>query len=99
MREVMSGDAGSRLYAESLANLLAVHLLRNYTEHPELIAAEKVSVAPRSVIQAMKYIHENYPGDVSLADMAGAAHLRSYHLIRGLTKATGIPPPRYLMHV
>ena len=34
MREVMSGDAGSRLYAESLANLLAVHLLRNYTEHP-----------------------------------------------------------------
>jgi AraC family transcriptional regulator len=29
IREVMNGDAGSRLYAESLANLLSVHILRN----------------------------------------------------------------------
>jgi AraC family transcriptional regulator len=99
MREVMSGDAGSRLYAESLANLLAVHLLRNYTEHPELIEAEKVSVAPRSVIQAMKYIHENYPSEVSLADIAGAAHLSPYHLTRVFKKATGISPHQYLVQV
>ena len=99
MREVMSGDAGSRLYAESLANLLAVHLLRNYTEHPELIEAEKVSVAPRAVIQAMKYIHDNYPGEVSLADIASAAHLSSYHLARVFKKATGISPHQYLVQV
>ena len=99
MREVMSGDAGSRLYAESLANLLAVHLLRNYTDHPELIEAEKVSVAPRSVVQAMKYIHENYSGDVSLADIAGAAHLSSYHLTRVFKKATGVSPHQYLVQV
>lgn len=99
MREVMSGDAGSRLYAESLANLLAVHLLRNYTEHPELVAAEKVSVAPRSVILAMEYIHENYPGDVSLADIAAAAHLSPYHLTRVFKKATGVSPHQYLVQV
>ncbi|MEO8158236.1 MAG: AraC family transcriptional regulator [Betaproteobacteria bacterium] len=99
MREVMSGDAGSRLYAESLANLLAVHLLRNYTEHPELVAAEKVSVAPRSVIQAMQYIHENYPGEVSLAAIAGAAHLSPYHLTRVFKKATGVSPHQYLVQV
>lgn len=29
-REVVRGEPGSRLYAESLANILAVHLLRNY---------------------------------------------------------------------
>src|SRR5258706_11400777 len=99
MREVMSGDAGSRLYAESLANLVAVHLLRNYTDHPELIEAEKVSVAPRSVIQAMKYIHDNYPNDVRLADIAGAAHLSPYHLTRVFKKATGVSPHRYLVQV
>jgi AraC family transcriptional regulator len=99
MREVMSGDAGSRLYAESLANLVAVHLLRNYTDHPELTEAEKVSVAPRSVIQAMKYIHDNYPNDVRLADIAGAAHLSPYHLTRVFKKATGVSPHRYLVQV
>jgi AraC family transcriptional regulator len=99
MREVMSGDAGSRLYAESLANLLAVHLLRNYSDHPELIEAEKVSVAPRSVIQAMKYIHQNYPGDVSLADIAKAAHLSAYHLTRVFKKAAGVSPHQYLIQV
>jgi AraC family transcriptional regulator len=99
MREVMNGDAGSRLYAESLANLLAVHLLRNYTEHPDLVEADKVTIAPRSVIQAMKYIHENYPGDVRLADIAGAAHLSSYHLTRVFKKATGVSPHQYLVQV
>jgi AraC family transcriptional regulator len=99
MREVMNGDAGSRLYAESLANLLAVHLLRNYSEHPEAIETQKLRVAPRSVIQAMKYIHENYPGDVSLAAIAGAAHLSPYHLTRVFKKATGLSPHQYLVQV
>ena len=99
IREVMGGDAGSRLYAESLANLLAVQLLRNYTDNPQLIEAEKVGVAPRSVIQAMKYIHQNYPGDVSLADIARAANLSPYHLTRVFKKAAGISPHQYLLQV
>jgi len=31
-REVMRGELGGRLYAESLANILAVHLLRHYAQ-------------------------------------------------------------------
>jgi AraC family transcriptional regulator len=98
-REVMNGDAGSRLYAESLANMLAVHLVRNYTERPALQESERVTVAPRSVINAMKYIHENYSGEVSLADIASAAHLSSYHLTRVFKKATGMSPHQYLVQV
>ena len=47
----------------------------------------------------MKYKHENYPGDVSLADIASAAHLSSYHLARVFKKATGISPHQYLVQV
>ena len=79
--------------------MLAVHLVRNYTERPALQESEKVSVAPRSVINAMKYIHENYSGEVSLADIAGAAHLSSYHLTRVFKKATGMSPHQYLVQV
>ncbi len=34
-REAMRGEPGSRLYAESLASILAVHLLRHYAEHAD----------------------------------------------------------------
>jgi AraC family transcriptional regulator len=34
-REAMRGELGSRLYAESLASILAVHLLRHYAEHAD----------------------------------------------------------------
>ncbi|HVY05270.1 MAG TPA: AraC family transcriptional regulator [Burkholderiales bacterium] len=98
-REAMNADAGSRLYAESLANMLAVHLVRNYTGQPVPAESEKASVVPRSVMQAMKYIHENYANDVSLADIAGAAHLSSYHLTRVFKKATGMSPHQYLVQV
>ncbi len=99
IREVMNGDAGSRLYAESLANLLSVHLLRNYAEHSNEIEKEKLFSQPRAVVQALKFIHENYPSDLSLADIAGAAHLSTYHLTRVFKKSTGVSPHQYLVQV
>jgi AraC family transcriptional regulator len=99
MREVMSADAGSRLYAESLADVLAVHLVRNYTQHPGPIETDRTTVAPRGVTQAVNFIHENYAKDMSLADMAAAAHLSPYHLTRVFKKATGVSPHQYLLQV
>jgi AraC family transcriptional regulator len=98
LREVMTGDAGSRLYAESLATLLSVHLLRNYTDQPQPEAGRHVS-QPRAVVQALNFIHQNYAMDISLADIAGAAHLSTYHLTRVFKKGTGMTPHQYLVQV
>lgn len=99
IREVMNGDAGSRLYAESLANLLSVHILRNYTVQPHAIEKEKLLSQPRAVVQALNFIHQNYALDISLADIAAAAHLSTYHLTRVFKKATGMSPHQYLVQV
>ena len=100
IREVMNADAGSKLYAESLANLLSVHLLRNYAEHSsEIKKEERLFSQPRAVVQALKFIHENYATDLSLADIAGAANLSTYHLTRVFKKSTGISPHQYLVQV
>src|SRR5262249_53935817 len=43
-REVMGGGPGSKLYARSLANILAVHLLRHYAQHPDGRALDGASL-------------------------------------------------------
>lgn len=99
MSEVMNGDAGSRLFAESLASVLALHLLRNYTVRSHEIETERLITQPRAVTQALNFIHANYALDVSLADVAAAAHLSPYHLTRLFKKATGVSPHQYLIRV
>ena len=99
MREAMNGDAGSRLFAESLAGMLAVHLLRNYSARPQPIETDRISTQPRAVTQAVDFIHDNYPSDLSLSDIAAAAHLSPFHLSRIFKKATGVTPHQYLLQV
>jgi AraC family transcriptional regulator len=99
MRELMIGDTGSRLFAESTANLLAVHLLRRYARPEKPIEAIKVAATPRAVTQAVNFIHENYSQAVRLDDIAAAANLSLYHLARVFKKAMGITPHRYLVQV
>jgi AraC family transcriptional regulator len=99
MREAMNGDAGSRLFAESLAGVLAVHLLRNYSERPQPIETGRISTQPRAVTQAVDFIHDNYARDLSLSDIAAAAHLSPFHLSRIFKKATGATPHQYLLQV
>jgi AraC family transcriptional regulator len=99
MREAMNGDAGSRLFAESLAGVLAVHLLRNYAERSQAIETDRLSTQPRAVTQAVGFIHDNYPRELSLSDIAAAAHLSPFHLSRIFKKATGVTPHRYLLQV
>ena len=99
MREAMNVDAGSHVFAESLAGVLAVHLLRNYSERPQPIESGRISTQPRAVKQAVDFIHDNYAMDVSLSDIAAAAHLSPFHLSRIFKKATGVAPHQYLLQV
>jgi AraC family transcriptional regulator len=99
MRELMIGDAGSRLYAESTASLLAVHLLRRYARPSRPVQATEGTIAPRAVTQALGFIHENYSRALRLEDIAAAANLSLYHLTRVFKKAVGTTPHRYLVQV
>lgn len=99
MREAMNGDAGSRLFAESLAGMLAVRLLRNYSERSQAIETDRIRTQPRTVVQAVDFIHDNYARDLSLSDIAAAVHLSPFHLSRIFKKATGVTPHQYPLQV
>jgi len=96
--EALRGDAGSRLCSASLANILAVHLLRNYTDSP----AELISDAPRTAVhravgRAVAFIQANHARDIGLADIAAAAHISPFHLARLFKRAIGVAPYQYLI--
>lgn len=116
-REVVHADPGSRLYAESLASILAVHLLRQYAHstdgdplvrYPALPEATLQAPAqvvrsnglqPRPISDALAFIHTNYARELSLKDIAQAAHLSSFHLARVFKQALGVSPHQYLIQL
>ena len=98
-------EVGGKLYAESLANILAVHLLRNYSSRAAAAAAPENEPAPapaqrsRAVADAITFIQANYAREVKLEDVAAAVHLSPFHLARLFKQVTGSSPHQYLVQV
>ena len=44
-------------------------------------------------------MHDNIGQDVTLDDLAAAAHLSKYHLVRAFKARTGLPPHAYLQQI
>ena len=95
--ELTAGAAGGRLAAESLANLLAVHLIRNASA-PRPPARRTDGALPRGKLRAVvEYIEEHLDAGLTLEQMAAAAHLSAYHFARQFKAATGLPPHQYVI--
>src|SRR5262249_44800794 len=72
--ELTAGGAGGRLAAESLANVLAVHLLRHISA-PRQPAHRRAGTLPRARLRAVvEYIEEHLDAGPTPEQMAGIAH-------------------------
>jgi AraC family transcriptional regulator len=95
--ELTAGGAGGRLAAESLANLLAVHLIRHVLA-PRRPARGRDGALPRGRLRAVvEYIEEHLDAGPSREQMAAVARLSTYHFARQFKAATGLPPHQYVI--
>jgi AraC family transcriptional regulator len=94
--ELKSGGFGGPLMAESLANILAVHLIRHTTGARRLPASADGVLLRRKLRTVIEYIMENLEGSLTLEQMAAVVHLSPYHFARQFKAATGLPPHQYL---
>jgi AraC family transcriptional regulator len=95
--ELMANGGGGRLAAESLANLLAVHLVRN-ASGPRPPAGRSDGALPQRKLRAVvEYIEEHLDASPTLEQMAAVAHLSAYHFARQFNTATGLPPHQYVI--
>jgi AraC family transcriptional regulator len=99
-REASEAQPGNEVYAQSLAHILAVHLLRQYNRRkPVAPAAATQPPASAPTGRAVQFIQERFSEDIALADIAAAARVSPYHLTRIFKQATGMSPHQYLIQV
>jgi AraC family transcriptional regulator len=93
------GDAtATNLYADSLANLLAVQLLRQYSSNR--LPPEKHYVnglTNRKLALVLDLIESDLSEDLSLKSLAAAAGLSEYHFLRMFKQSTGYTPHQYVI--
>jgi AraC family transcriptional regulator len=95
--EMTAGGIGGPLAAESLANVLVVHLIRHLSA-PGRTARGRDGALPRGRLRAVvEYIEEHLAAGPTLEQIAAVAHLSPYHFARQFKAATGLPPRQYVI--
>jgi AraC family transcriptional regulator len=95
--ELRTGSFGGPLMVESLANVLAVHLIRHITGAHRLPASADGVLPRRKLRTVIEYIMENLEGNPTLEQMAAVVHLSPYHFARQFKAAAGLPPHQYVI--
>lgn len=102
LEELDSGGPADRLYAESLAQVLAVHLLRRHSSlgrgPSRGLDPERTGRLSRTSLRAVTdYVGDNLSGNLSLGEIADAANLSPYHFARAFKRSTGLSPHQYVL--
>jgi AraC family transcriptional regulator len=95
--ELEVNGLSDRLYAESMANALAVHLLRRYPTQKQNIQDYAGGLPKHKLQQAIDYIQAHLAVDVSLAAIAAELGMSQYYFARLFKQSTGYSPYQYLI--
>jgi len=95
--ELTAKDAGEPLIAESLANVLAVHLIRQILT-PRQSKPPRDGMLPKTRLRAVvEYIDGHLDNELTLEQIAAVAHLSPYHFARQFKATTGLPPHQFVI--
>jgi AraC family transcriptional regulator len=99
LSELESDGVCNRLYAESAASLLAVHLLQRYSTQKPTIRKYKDGLTKTRLQQAVEYINDHLGEDLSLKEIANQVSMSQYHFSRLFKQSTGLTPWQYVVQI
>lgn len=97
LTELQQENLGSRLYIESLANVLAVHLLRQYAAAKPRLPIYEGGLPQRQLLQILEYINDHLSQDIKLADLAALLGISQFHFSHLFKQSIGMAPHQYLL--
>jgi AraC family transcriptional regulator len=93
--ELLMQRCPPRTYLESLAAVIAVHLVRNYC-NGAAAPHSCAGLAPHKLARVQAYIREHLAEAMRVQRLAAAVHMSTFHFARMFKQATGQPPHVYL---
>jgi AraC family transcriptional regulator len=97
LAESQSESVMGRLYIESLTQVLAIHLLRYYSNFTRTITLENTSLTRTQLQQAIDYIHAHLDRDLSLAELAGVINISPTYFASLFKQAMRISLHQYVI--
>ncbi len=94
--ELEVGGADSRLYAESMAAALSVHLLRRYSVRKQEIRNYTGGLPKSKLKQAIAYIHDHLDQNLTLASLSSAVHMSPHYFASLFKQSTKLTPHQYV---
>jgi AraC-like DNA-binding protein len=94
---IEGADLAGQLYAESLADALAVHFLRRYGASRRSLQEVSGGLSPYKLQRTTVYIKDHLEQELSLATLATVGEASPAYFARLFKRATGLAPHQYVI--
>ena len=97
LTESQQGQAGSKLYLDSLANVLAVNLLRHHATIAPQLPVYDGGLAPRQLQLILDFVDAHLDRELGLETLAQLLDMSQFHFSRLFKQSMGSSPYQYLI--
>ena len=95
----LESDSSDRLYAEMLANVLAIHLLKHNSASQHTLRVPSGQLPKHILRRAIEFINDSLNRNITLAEIGAQVQMSPYHFARLFKQSTGLAPHQYVLDV
>ena len=97
LAEFQQNPSSNQLYVDSLANILALNLLRQFTITQPQLPIYEGGLPQRQLMIILDYIEANLDQEIKLANLAELLGMSQFHFSHLFKQAMGLSPYQYLL--
>jgi AraC family transcriptional regulator len=95
--ELHTDGLGGQVYAASLAQVLAIHLLRTACVQAPVLRLATSGLPRPTLRRVLAYISDHLAQPITLADLAALVPMDSYRFLKAFRQTMGVTPHQYLL--